>query len=49
MGIPSYFSHIVKNHREILKKLCNLNKNINNLYLEIIMYLFYIYIYIINE
>ena len=34
MGIPSYFSHIVKNHREILKKLCNLNKNINNLYLD---------------
>ena len=34
MGIPSYFSHIVKNHREILKKLCNLNKNIDNLYLD---------------
>ena len=34
MGIPSYFSHIVKNHREILKKLYNLKKKINNLYLD---------------
>ena len=34
MGIPSYFSHIVKNHREILKKLYKLKKNIDNLYLD---------------
>ena len=34
MGIPSYFSHIVKTHRDILKKLHNFKKNINNLYLD---------------
>ena len=33
MGIPSYFSHIVKNHRDIIKKINNSIK-INNLYLD---------------
>ena len=35
MGIPSYFSYIVKNHNNILIKLNKLNKNIDNLYLDI--------------
>ena len=34
MGIPSYFSYIVKNHNNILIKLHQLNKNIDNLYLD---------------
>ena len=34
MGIPSYFSHLVKNHSEILKTIDNLNKNIHNFYLD---------------
>lgn len=33
MGIPSYFNHIVKNHRKIFKKLEHYAK-INNLYLD---------------
>lgn len=34
MGIPSYFSHIVKNHANIIQKLCKFEKNIDNLYLD---------------
>jgi 5'-3' exonuclease len=34
MGIPSYFSYIVKNHSNIIKKLENNIININNLYLD---------------
>lgn len=34
MGIPSYFSYIVKNHPEIIKKLCFNNIKVNNLYLD---------------
>ncbi len=34
MGIPSYFSYIVKNHPEILKQLNKTNFNINNFYLD---------------
>ena len=34
MGIPSYFSFIVKNHDNIIKKLCKLDKNIDNFYLD---------------
>lgn len=34
MGIPSFFSHLVKNHGNILKKIKYLNKTINNLYLD---------------
>ena len=34
MGIPSYFSYIVKNHGHIIKKIKNLNKKTNNLYLD---------------
>ena len=33
MGIPSYFSHIVRNHSEIIKRLNKL-KSINNLYID---------------
>ena len=34
MGIPSYFSHIAKNHTDIIQKLCKFKKNIDNLYLD---------------
>ena len=34
MGIPSFFSHLVKNHGSIIKKLEKLNKPIDNLYLD---------------
>jgi 5'-3' exonuclease len=34
MGIPSYFSYIVKNHPNIIKKLNKNNISINNLYLD---------------
>ena len=33
MGIPSYFSHIVKSHRRIIKQFNNFIK-VNNLYLD---------------
>uniref|UniRef100_A0A6C0HH08 Xrn1 N-terminal domain-containing protein n=1 Tax=viral metagenome TaxID=1070528 RepID=A0A6C0HH08_9ZZZZ len=34
MGIPSYFSHIVKKHRSIIKKFNQHKDTINNLYLD---------------
>jgi len=34
MGIPSYFSYIVKNHPEIIKKLLKGDVTINNLYMD---------------
>jgi hypothetical protein len=34
MGIPSYFSYIVKNHPEIIKNLCFNTMQVNNLYLD---------------
>jgi 5'-3' exoribonuclease 1 len=34
MGIPSFFSHIVKNNPEIIKKLHKLKKNVDNIYLD---------------
>ena len=34
MGIPSYFSFIVKNHGNIVRKLHRLNKNVDNFYLD---------------
>jgi 5'-3' exonuclease len=34
MGIPSYFSYIVKNHANIIKKLSSSTIRINNLYLD---------------
>jgi 5'-3' exonuclease len=34
MGIPSYFSYIVKNHANIIKKLENSTIQVNNLYLD---------------
>ena len=34
MGIPSYFSHIVKSHRKIIKKYSGSEYNIDNLYLD---------------
>ena len=34
MGIPSYFSHFVKRHRQIIKPMCQITDRINNLYLD---------------
>jgi hypothetical protein len=34
MGIPSYFSYIVKNHSNIIKKLTANTIQVNNLYLD---------------
>jgi 5'-3' exonuclease len=34
MGIPSYFSYIVKNHLSVLKKLSRTNLHVNNLYMD---------------
>lgn len=34
MGIPSYFAHFVRDHRQIIKPVNKLNKVINNLYLD---------------
>lgn len=34
MGIPSYFSFIVKNHKGIIKKLKRLGRRVDNLYLD---------------
>ena len=34
MGIPSYFSFLIKNHSYIVKKLENYDKIIHNLYLD---------------
>ena len=34
MGIPSYFSFLIKNHSYIVKKLHNFNYPIHNLYLD---------------
>ena len=34
MGIPSYFSYIVKNHANIIQKFSNNKMVVNNLYLD---------------
>jgi len=34
MGIPSYFSYIVKNHAHLIKKIDHYNMSINNLYMD---------------
>ena len=34
MGIPSYFSHIVRSHRPIIKKYSIETRQIDNLYLD---------------
>lgn len=34
MGIPSYFAHFVRQHREIIKPVHKLQKPLNNLYLD---------------
>merc|ERR1711896_105253 len=34
MGIPSYFGNIVRNNKDILKKLIDFKKQINNLYFD---------------
>ena len=34
MGIPSFFSYIIKNHPEIIKQIANNNLIFNNFYLD---------------
>jgi len=34
MGVPSYFSYLIRNHREMLIKIINFKKQINNLYFD---------------
>ena len=34
MGVPSYFSYLIRNHREMLIKLISFKKQINNLYFD---------------
>ena len=34
MGVPSYFSYLIRNHKEMLKKISNFKKQINNLYFD---------------
>ena len=34
MGIPSYFSYIVKNHGSIIRRINALKDPVNNLYLD---------------
>jgi len=34
MGIPAYFSYIVKNHPEIIRRLCKNDIKVSNLYLD---------------
>ena len=34
MGVPSYFSYIIKNHAKLVKKLSNNTMTVNNLYLD---------------
>ena len=44
MGIPSYFSYIVRNHRNIIKKLSvsEDSPTINNLYLRLDYNIYYL-------
>ena len=34
MGVPSYFSYLIRNHKEMLIKLVSFKKQINNLYFD---------------
>jgi len=34
MGVPSYFSYIIKNHAKLIKKLSKSTIPVNNLYLD---------------
>ena len=34
MGVPSYFSYLIRNHKEMLIKIFNFKKQINNLYFD---------------
>ena len=34
MGVPAYFSYLIRNHPEMLIKLINFKKQINNLYFD---------------
>ena len=34
MGVPSNFSYLIRNHKDMLIKLFNFNKEINNLYFD---------------
>ena len=34
MGIPAYYSYLIKNYKKIIIKLDKLNKNVHNFYLD---------------
>jgi 5'-3' exonuclease len=34
MGVPSYFAYLIRNHKEMILKLANFKKQINNLYFD---------------
>lgn len=34
MGIPSYYSYLIKNYNKLLKNLENFNENVDNFYLD---------------
>ena len=49
MGIPSFFSYIVKNHIDIIKKKTLNELNIDNLYLDCNSIIYDVYSKIITE
>ena len=49
MGIPSYFSYIVKNYPEIIKKFINYNLKVDNLYLDCNSIIYELYYKVVSQ